>query len=149
MRPRVERAGDLPPGVGVGAGVLARAAVADVCLRAIAHQPSLLVEVMGPQVLALRATPVVELLVVGESGAAITERAPVRMGGEPFEERGGAEQEGAVSGDHQGFRAHVNRAAEASSAPAFGTPSGWSTSVKRMSSGSSSVTRSTVWRMPR
>ena len=47
------------------------------------------------------------------------------------------------------LRAHLNLAAVASSAAIGAAPSGWAISVKRMSSGSSSVTRLTVWRMPR
>jgi hypothetical protein len=48
VRPRVEGAHDLPSVVGVGAGVLARAGVADVRLRAVAHDAALVVELVGP-----------------------------------------------------------------------------------------------------
>ena len=63
VRPRVERSDDLAAAIGVGAGVFAGAAVADVGLGAVAHQTPLMVELVRPQVLALRALPVVVLLV--------------------------------------------------------------------------------------
>ena len=61
VRPGVERPDDLAAAVGVGAGVLARTGVADVRLGAVAHQAPLVVELVRPEVLALRALPVVVL----------------------------------------------------------------------------------------
>ena len=49
------------PAVGVGARVLERADVADVRLGAVAHQAALVVVLVRPEALALRALPVVEL----------------------------------------------------------------------------------------
>ena len=62
--PRVERAHDLAAVVGVRARALERAAVADVRLRPVAHQPPLVVELVRPQVLALAGIPVIVLRVI-------------------------------------------------------------------------------------
>ena len=143
------RPGDLPAVVGVGAAWLAGAAVADVCPGSVADEPELAVERMRPEVLPLRALPVVVHGVVGEAGGAVAERAPVRVRREPLEREGAAREEAGVAGRQQDFRPHASLAAAASSSPAALIPSGWYTSVKRMSSGSSSVTCLTVWRIPR
>ena len=67
VRPRIERAHDLAAAVGVRAGLLARAAVADVRLGPVADEAPLVVELVRPQVLALGALPVVVLRVVVEA----------------------------------------------------------------------------------
>ncbi len=149
VRPGVEWPNDLPPVVRVGAALLDGAGVADVCARPITHEPTLVVEVMWPQVLALGAAPVVAVGVVDEAGGAEAERASVRVRRKPFEEECGEQQEARIAGRENGFRAHVILAAAASSARIPAVPSGSWISVKRMSSGSSSATRLTVWRMPR
>ena len=90
VRPRVERPHDLPAAVGVGAARLARAGVADVGAGAVADEPPLAVELVRPQVLALRAQPVVVRRVVGEAGRAEAQRAAVRVRRQPLErERAG------------------------------------------------------------
>ena len=76
---------DLAPAVGVGAGALARAGVAQVRLGAVAHEAPLVVELVRPQVLALGALPVVVLLVVGEARGPVAQRAPVRVRRQPLE----------------------------------------------------------------
>src|SRR5215211_6897397 len=148
MRPGVHGTHDLPPSIGVGAGVLARAAVADVRLGAVANQPPLVVELVRPQVLTLRALPVVVLVVVGEARGPIAQRAAVRVGRQPLDHRRGEQEEAGVASDEDDLRAHGVFAAAASSPPVAATPSGSTISVKRMSSGSSRVTRLTVCRMP-
>ena len=106
---------DLAAAVGVGAGVLARAAVADVRLGAVAHQPALVVELVRPQVLAFRALPVVVVVVVGEAGGAVAQRAAVRVRRQPLQhERAGDEQPG-VAGGEEHLGRHVSLAAVASS----------------------------------
>ena len=106
VRPGIQRPDDLAAAVGVGAGLLARAAVADVRLGAVAHQPALVVELVRPEVLALRALPVVVRLVVGEAGGPVAQRAAVRMRRQPLQhERAGHEQAG-VAGGQQDLRAH-------------------------------------------
>ena len=92
VRPGVQRPDHFAPAVRVGARVLARAAVADVRLGPVAHEPALGVELMGPEVLALGALPGVLVRVVGEARRAVTQRAPVGVRRQPFE-RAGAEQQ--------------------------------------------------------
>ena len=116
---------------------------------AVAGEPALVVELVRPQVLALGAAPVVQLLVVGEAGGAEAQRAPVGVRRQPVERHRHQEQEHGVAAAQKRLGAPVSLAAVASCSPIDGTPSGSDTSVKRMSSGSSSVTRDTVWRIPR
>ena len=149
VRPGIERADDLAAAVGVGARRLDGAAVADVSLGAVAHQAPLVVELVRPQLLALGALPVIVLLVVGEARGPVAQRAPVRVRREPLDRGRRREQEDGVAAREDRLRAHVSLAAVASSALSASTPAGAATSVKRMSSGSSSVTRVTVWRIPR
>ncbi len=97
----------------------------------------------GPEMLALRALPGVQVRVVVEAGHAQAQRAAVRMAGKRVDCHGGAEEEASVGRGEQSFRA------DAAHDPGAGwAPAGSVISVKRMSSGSSSVTRGTVWRMP-
>src|SRR4029450_8348348 len=125
-----------------------RAAVAHVRPGAIADQTTLVIVFVEPQVLTLRTDPCILLLAVLEPRRAIAERAPVRVCGEPLEdERAPDESPRVASGDDR-LGAHVTFAAAASSPLTAASPLGWVTSVKRMSSGSSSVTRLTVWRIP-
>ena len=77
--PGIQRAYDLPPVVRVSTGRLARAPVADVGLRSVAHQAPLVVELVRPQVLTLGALPVVVRLVVGEACGAVAQRTLVRV----------------------------------------------------------------------
>ena len=74
----------------------------------------------------------------------VDERAPVRVGGQPLEREGAAGQERRIARGEDDLRVHTSLAAAASSSPIAATPAGSSTSVKSMSSGSSSVTRFTV-----
>ena len=113
------------PAVGVGAGVLARAAVADVGLGAVAHQPPLVVELVRPEVLALRARqsscccvvarsrPCGSAASAGACGPTATRARRRRAAATPRSRR-----RAATSG------AHVTFAAAASSAPAFGDARG-------------------------
>ena len=103
-----------------------------------------MVELVRPEMLPLGALPVVVLLVVGEARRPVPQRAPVGVRGEPLEHDRSDEQEARVTGDEHHLRAHVSFAAVASSPAIPATPSGSEISVKRMSSGSSSVTRLTV-----
>ena len=147
--PRVERPNDLAAAVGVRARLLARAAVADMGLRAVANEPALVVELVRPQVLALGALPVIERLVIGEARRAVAQRAPMRVGREPLENERPEREQGRVSRRQQDLGVHVTFAAAASASPSASTPAGCSITVNRMSSGSSRVTRLTVWRIPR
>ena len=79
----------------------------------------------------------------GSAGAAVGVRR------EPLEHEGAGDEQAGVARRQEDLGAHVSLAADASSPAIAATPSGWSSSVKRMSSGSSSVTRLTVWRIPR
>jgi hypothetical protein len=60
-RPSVERAHQLAAIVGIGAGWLGRAGVADVGARPVARDPAFVVELTQVQVLSLRALPGVEV----------------------------------------------------------------------------------------
>ena len=102
--------------------------------------------VIAVLMVALGAVPVVVRLVVGEARGAVAQRAAVRVRGEPLEHERGEHEQRCVAGGEDDLGRHVNRAAVASSSPGSVTPD---SSVKRMSSGSSSVTRFTVWRTPR
>ena len=148
VRPRVERADDLAALVGVRARVLERAAVADVRLGAVAQQPPLVVDLVRPQVLALRAAPVIVLGVVLEAGGAVAQRAAVGVHRQPLEHAGGDQQEDRVARGEDRFGRHDVVFAAAASSPIVATPAGSWISVNRMSSGSSSVVRLTVWRIP-
>ncbi len=75
--------------------MFAGACVADVGARPIANEPPLAVELVWPQLLPLRAEPVVMALVVGEPRGSEAKRAPVRVGGEPLEREGAPHQGGA------------------------------------------------------
>jgi hypothetical protein len=107
------------------------------------------VELVRPELLTLRALPEIVRGVVGEPGIAEAQRPAMGVGRQPLERERAGDEEHRVAGGEDRLAAHVSFAALASAGPALGTPSGWSSSVKRMSSGSSSVTRLTVWRMPR
>ena len=148
VRPGVDRAHDLAAVVGVGAALLERAAIADVRSCAVAHESSLVVEFVGPEVLALGADPDVMVGVVVESGGAVAQRAPVGVCRQPLQHAGRDEQGERVARREQGLRAHLTLAAAASSELTPPHGSGSSISVNRMSSGSSRVTRLTVWRIP-
>jgi hypothetical protein len=142
VRPRVQRTHDLAAAVGVRAVGLARAAVADVRLRAVADEAALLVELVRPQVLAFRAAPVVVRSIVGEASGAVAQRAPVGVRRQPLQAERTEHERAGVGGGEYGLGVHVTFAALASSpAPA---PSGTAISVNKMPSGSSSVTRLTV-----
>jgi hypothetical protein len=141
-RPLVEEADDLASVVGVGAGVLARAGVADLRFAAVAEQPALVVVLVQPQVLALGAFPRVEVLVVAEARGAVALAAAVRVAREQVEAGGKPEQEERVA------RREYDFGVERAQAWASGASTGSVISVKRISSGSSSVTCLTVWRTP-
>ena len=113
-------------------------------LRAVAQQPPLVVDLVRPQVLALRAAPVVVLGVVLEAGGAVAQRAAVRVHRQPLEHAGGDEQEDRVPRGEDRFGRHGVVFAAAASSPIVATPAGSWISVNRMSSGSSSVVRLTV-----
>ena len=98
--------------------VLERAAVADVRLGAVAHEPELVVDLVRPEVLTLGAAPVVVVLVVGEAGGPVAQRAPVRVGGQPLEDERPEDQRRRVDRGQDDFGPHAMRAAVASSAPA-------------------------------
>ena len=85
VRPRVERPDYLAPVVRVGAAILHRAPVAGVSSSPVAHEPALVVELLGQEKLALRARPVVDTGVVGEARRAVPQRASVSVRGQPFE----------------------------------------------------------------
>src|SRR6266540_2431034 len=70
VRPRVEGDGQLAAVVGVGALGLDRAGVADRRLGAVPDHAQLVVDLLGPQLLALRAFPDVQMVAVGESAGA-------------------------------------------------------------------------------
>ena len=118
------------------------------CLGPVADQPALVVELVGPEVLALGADPHVVIVVVLEAGGPVAQRAPVGMCRQPFEQAGAHQKRERVGGREQCLGAHVTLAAAASSELTSAPPSAASTSVKRMSSGSSRVTRLTVCRTP-
>src|SRR5262249_47406638 len=145
VRPGVERAHDLAAVVGVGAALLARAGVADVRAGAVAHETALAVELVRPEVLALRAEPVIVRLVVGEAGGAEAEGAPMCMRREPLERKGGNDQSAGVGRCEHDLAVHTSLADAASSSAAASIPAGWTISVKRMPPSSSpSVTFLTV-----
>lgn len=137
-RPLVERADNLAPVVRVGAGVLARAGVADLRLASIAQQPALVVVLVEPQMLALWANPGVEVLVVGEAGGAVALAAIVRVPCEQVEDDSSGDEEEPVAGCEHDL------GVEGAHELASDAPTGSVISVKRMSSGSSSVTCFTV-----
>ena len=63
---------------------------------AVAHEAQLAVELVRPQLLALRAEPVVVRLVVVEAGGSEAQRAPVRVRRQPLEREGAAGEEAAA-----------------------------------------------------
>lgn len=137
--PRVEEANDLSSLVGIGAPVLRGTGVADVRLSSIADEAALVVVLEGPEMLALRALPGVQVRVVVKAGDAEAQGAAVSVAGEGVDREGGAEEKAGVGRGEQCFRpdaAHEPGAAWGSAGSVI--------SVKRMSSGSSSVTRGTV-----
>ena len=134
VRPGVQRTDDLAAAFGVGARALARAAVADVGPGPVAHEPALVVGLVGPQVLALGAVPGVGVLVVGEACGPVAQRAAVGVGGQPLEDERDGDQEtrhsrrrGAPRRSRQPF------AAVASSPSCAARPLAAASSVKRMS----------------
>src|SRR6266498_1722198 len=145
VRPRVEGDGQLAAVVGVGALGLDRAGVADRRLGAVPDHAQLVVDLLGPQLLALRALPDVQMVAVGESAGAPALGAPLDVAGGALEEAAGHEQEQRVGPDQQHFGV---RGAHPCRSPAAGAGAGSVTSVNRMSSCSSRVTWATRWRTP-
>ena len=86
----------------------------------------------------------IKRVVVGEARCAEAQRAPMRVGRKPLENERAEREQGRVSGCQQDLPVHLSLAAAASAPPTASTPSGCSTTVKRMSSGSSRVMRLTV-----
>src|SRR4029453_2738435 len=148
VRPRIERPHHLTPVVRVDAAGLCRARVADVRAGAVAHEATLTVERVRPELLSFGTHPVVLVRDVREPGGAEAESPPMCVRGEPLEREGTRDEEDRVPGGDDDLGTHVSLAAAASASVAEATPSGSCTSVKRLS-GSSSVTCFTVWRGPR
>jgi hypothetical protein len=137
-RPGVERAHQLAAVVGIGAGRLGRADVADVRARSVAGDAELVIELAQVQVLSLRTFPGVEVSMEAEAAGAVAVGARVRVAREQVERDGRHDQAAAVDRcqhDLDVETAHVTTRS-----------AGSVTSVKRVSS--SSVTRGTVCRMP-
>ena len=82
--------------------------------------------------------------VVGEPGGPVAQRASMGMGRKPLEQERPADQRQGVGGGERGLDAHRVLAAAASTSEGGSMPLGSVISVKRMSSGSSSVTRLTL-----
>ena len=99
-----------------------------------------MVVLLRPEMLALRAFPGVEVVVVGEAGSPEALRAVMRVAREHVEEGGCADQEEGVRTENENLSVHAQ-------APGSRTPTGSVISVKR-TSGCSRATRGTVWRMP-
>jgi hypothetical protein len=141
-RPLVEEADDLPPLVGVRAGLLSRARVADLGPAAVADEASLAVALVRPEVLTFGALPGVETAVVAEARRPITLGTAMRMTRESVQRPRSDEEEERVRAEDEGLRVHLVQGRPS------GMPAGSVISVKRASSGCSSVMRGTVWRTP-
>jgi hypothetical protein len=116
----------------------ARAAVAGRGLGPVANEPPFVIGLVAAQVLALRTFPRVLVGVVGEAGRPVPLRACVGVARKEFHADRDGEQEDRVGVRHQGLGVNLVHVCSA------GARTGSVTSAKRISSGSSSVTRGTV-----
>lgn len=142
MGPGIEWPGHLAALVRVGAVVLPGAGVADVGSRSVARQPLVHVGLDPMEVLALRALPGVEVVVVGEAARPPELRATVRVLRHGIENKRDEGQEEPIPGGEDALRSDLAHLEVPTGAL------GSVTSVNRTSSGSSITTRFTVWRTP-
>src|SRR5262249_27802953 len=137
VRPWIERPGELPAGAGVRAVALAGARVADVGASAVANDALLHVGLDPVEPLALRAFPRIQAAVVAEARRPVELRAAGGMSRERVEPQRNQRQEQRVAGREQALGGD---AAQLAPTGCFGSV----TSVKRISSGSSTTSRLTV-----